>query len=163
VDGHAEETDARPDDLGEVGDRGFLDAIEGQLAAAGRAGRQCDGDLDGGFGELLGGRRRAMAEHPLTGLATGPLGGPDSRPLGERRRLPLARASEFLDLGLQRRDHRGLLEDQGHQLIAPQSGEVGFRHRRQDKEMADTAARGSLINYPKSSATEFAPVSSDTA
>jgi hypothetical protein len=69
-----------------------------------------------------------MPEHPLPGLAAGPLGVLDARLLGERRRLPLAGARQLLDLRLQRRDRGGLLEDQGDQLIAPQLGELGFRH-----------------------------------
>ena len=74
MDGDTEEADSRLDDLGEVGDRGLLDMIEGQRAAAARASRLLDGDLDGGLGELLGGRRLAPLEDPLAGLATGPLG-----------------------------------------------------------------------------------------
>src|SRR5262249_32768794 len=76
MDGHAEEPGARPGDLGEVGDRGLLDAVEGQLAAAGRAGRLLDGDLDRRLGGLLGGRRLAGLERPPPGLAAGPRGRP---------------------------------------------------------------------------------------
>ena len=154
MDGDAEEPDARLDDLGEVGDRGLLDMIEGQLAAAARAGRLFDGDLDGGLGELLGSRGLATLEDPLPGLAAGLLGVLLARPLGERRRLPLARARQLLDLGLQGRDldsllleQAALLEDEGHQLVASQFGEVGFRHDRESNESAALEARGSLINY----------------
>ncbi len=128
VDGHAEEPHARLDDLGQVGDRGLLDALEGELAAAVGAGRLGDGDLDGRLGERLGSRGRAPRERPLARLAAGPLGLRDAHPLGERRRLPLAGALEGLDLGAERLDQSGLLEDQGHQLVASQLGEVRYSH-----------------------------------
>jgi hypothetical protein len=82
VNGDAEEPGAGLDDFGEVGDRGLLDAIEGQLAAAGRTSGLGDGDLDGGLVELLGGRGLASLELPLPGLAAGPLGLLGPRPLG---------------------------------------------------------------------------------
>ena len=116
-----EEPDTRADDLGQVDDRGFLDAVGEEPIVALGAGGLGDRDLDGRLGERLGVGCPATLEGPLPGLAAGRLGVLDARPLGERSRLPLARAPEVLDLGAE-------LPHQGDQGIAIQGRQVRFVH-----------------------------------
>ncbi len=119
ADADPEEPGTRSDDLGEIGDRGLLDSGFVELAAAFRAGRLADRDVDRRFADLLG--RFAALEDPPAGLSPGSLGVLDAGPLRERRRLPLAAALEGLDLGLER-------EHQGDQGFAIQSGQVRSAH-----------------------------------
>ena len=126
LDGHAEEPDARPDDHGNVGDRCLFDAILDQLAATLGAGRLGDGNVDGGLGELLGGRCLAAPEKPLTRLASRLLGLRDPRPLGKRRCLTRATAFEGLDLRLE-------FEYQGDEDFAIQFVEIHLTHDGQYK------------------------------
>lgn len=136
-DADAEEPHAGPYDFGQVGDRCLLDAAPVEPAAALRALRLGDRDLDRRLGEALDRRGLPPPERPLAGLAAGPLGVLDAGPFRERRRLPLPQPLQRLDIRPQRHDLRRLDLDQGgqfvdqpHQSVTIEFGEFGVRHGR---------------------------------
>src|SRR5262249_32768795 len=94
---------------------------------AGQAGCST-GTSIGGSEDCSGAGASRALNVPRPGSRPGRVGGRAAQALGEGGGLPLGRARQLLDLRLQRRDRGGLLEDQGHQLIASQLGEVGVRH-----------------------------------
>ena len=104
-----------------------------QFAAALGAARLGDRDVDRRLGERLRRRGLASLERPLAGLAARLLGPGDPRPLGERRRLPLARTLQTLDLGATRRSPPPASRSGRPSASRSKGGEVRFAHDGQSK------------------------------